>query len=109
MSWCITINDLPSFDLSMVDPEWVEASLSQHICYFDDFSRALGVAKATGLRSVTLAGGRTPNPVTGDEIITISILGMKEGTDFTGEMKRIIGSGPDALALEHQKEGKRVE
>jgi hypothetical protein len=93
MSWSVTINNLtPETELP---PELVEGMLTQHILYGQDMHVALKAAKRAGFKSCTLAGGRTPSPLPGgDEVVDISIRGFVKATDYRGEVKRILESGP---------------
>lgn len=90
--WSVTINDIPNFEKLAPDTE--EYFASQHPSYPRDAAAALALAKALGLRSATLSGGRTPNPYGGDEITDVSVRGTPIYNDFLLEMREIIRSGP---------------
>lgn len=88
MSWSITINNLP--DYSGFDEFTIEKMVTQHILYPFDMQLALDAAKKAGLKSAVLGGGRTISPYTGEEVVTITITGMSDSTDFNAAMKRIV-------------------
>jgi hypothetical protein len=92
MSWSVTVNDVDGYEELSLDLQ--EYFASQHPGYVRDAMAALALAKAVGLRSATLSGGRTPNPYGGDEIADISIRGTPIYKDFLLEMREIIASGP---------------
>jgi hypothetical protein len=92
MSWSVTVNNLQEYD--GFDLETQQLIASQHAAYVRDADLALALARAAGLMSATLSGGRTPNPYTGDEITDISVRGTTGSSDFLSEMRDIITSGP---------------
>jgi hypothetical protein len=92
VSWSITVNDVQEMEGFPV--ETVELFASLHPSYPRDSQVALDSARAAGLKSATLSGGRTPNPYGGDEIVDISVRGTPVYKDFLSEMREIIRSGP---------------
>lgn len=88
MSWAITINNLPEY--AGFPEAIIEKMLTHHMLYPFDMNLALEAAKKAGLKSATLGGGRTISPYTGEEIVTITITGLSEATDFNAVMKRIV-------------------
>lgn len=106
MSWSITINDLKTYEGFTV--EQIELMLTQHPQYPGDMQIALDAARKAGLASVSLAGGRTPNPYGDDETVNISIMGMGTALDFDTAVKRNIAAGPDAEALARLSEAREV-
>jgi hypothetical protein len=93
VSWSVTVNGLQDYEKFTLETEEVFASL--HPSYPRDARLALQMAKAAGLKSAMLAGGRTPNPYGGDEVVLISISGFPAHSDFLSEMREVIASGPD--------------
>ena len=91
--WNVTVNDLQSFEKFTLDTE--EQFANQNAAYPRDAAQALALARAVGLKSATLSGGRTPNPYGGDEVVVISVSGSPAHADFLSEMRGIIASGPD--------------
>jgi hypothetical protein len=74
MSWSVTVDNLQ--DIREL-PEAVYDKLSKdNPLYLTDATGAFRLAKDAGLVSVTLAGGRTPNPYGGAEVVVISITGF---------------------------------
>jgi hypothetical protein len=88
MSWAIVIENLPEYP--GFTEEIVAKMLSSHIAYPFDAQIALKMAREAKLSSATLAGGRTPNPYGGDEIIDISVHGFAEARDFVNTMRHIV-------------------
>lgn len=103
MSWSVTINDLDT--IVELPRELIETIGKDNILYARDALFAFDLAKASGLVSATLSGGRTPSPYGGPDSVVISVVGFdsrKEGhavppsgRNFNLEMKRVIASGPD--------------
>jgi hypothetical protein len=92
MSWSVTVNDIQTRE--SLPLETVELFSSLHPSYPRDAQAALVMARALGLTSATLSGGRTPNPYGGDEIADVSVRGTPVYKDFLSEMREIIASGP---------------
>lgn len=92
VSWSVTVNNIPEFE--GFDLKTEEYFASQHPAYPRDAVFAATTAKAIGLKSATLSGGRTPNPYGGDEIVDVSIRGTPIYNDFLQEMREIVTRGP---------------
>jgi len=106
MSWSATFNNLREIDTPSLSEVEAEYMGSQHPEYLRDFAKAFALAKELNLASAVLTGMRTPNPVSDDEVVDVSIRGFAYADDFQGEMRRIILSGPDPgnTADDHAKE-----
>ena len=92
MSWMVTINDLPSFP--GLDPRTIERLTRDNIAYPFDAIHAITLARARGLRSCVVSGGRTPSPASDDEVCDIAVRGMVKSVSFTEAMQDIIRTGP---------------
>jgi hypothetical protein len=97
MSWSITFHGLN--DDTEIPEKVVNEFQQLHAFYPDDMLLALEMAKRSGLSSATCAGGRTPNPYGGDEIVLITVTGMANSPRFNDEMRRVVtkpeeGIGP---------------
>lgn len=101
MSWSVEVDDIQTRDRLPTEVE--EYFASQHPSYPRDAQAALDLARAVGLKSGMLSGGRTPNPYGGDEIVDISVRGTPVYKDFLSEMREIIaqGPGPDSVVARH--------
>lgn len=93
MGWSVTVENLQDFGKFTLETE--EYFASQHPAYPRDAQLALDIARASGLKSAALSGGRTPSPYGGDEIVLISVSGSASNSDFVSEMRGVIAAGPD--------------
>lgn len=93
MSWSVTIENLKEFP--GFTPEIMQRFMRDNILYGTDAQIALNAAKAAGMSSCTLAGGRTPNPYGPDEIVTLTITGFARSVDFNTAMKNIVTRGAE--------------
>ena len=94
MSWSITYNSID--ENTVIPADVVEQMMTQHIKYPDDMWLALHLARASGMKSGTLTGMRTPNPSGGPEVIDISVRGLVEPADFNSVIRDILKAGPGA-------------
>lgn len=104
MSWAITINDLDT--LEQLPDEIYDSACAENPEYDGDARYAFSLAKARGLVTAAISGGRTPSPYGGPDTVTISIVGFNnrnEGhavpppasRDFNATMMNNILYGPD--------------
>lgn len=110
MSWSVTVNDLDQINEL---PHEIYAKVAEdNPLYAQDLGIALIAAMKAGLVSATLAGGRTPSPYGGPDVVTISVHGFdsrKEGhaveksgqrIDYIDEVLKILGyPDPDEESL----------
>jgi hypothetical protein len=93
MSWSFTVNHImQEFEL---DDTLLASMEALHPEYPHDMKLTLGLAKMAGLRSGTLAGGRTSSPYGGPEVILLTVTGTAEPADWHDTMKANIAAGPD--------------
>lgn len=93
MSWSLTIDNLPYY--RGPEPADIEKIARDNISCVEDAYAALALARARGLASCTITGGRTPTPASDDEVIDISIRGMAVAQELRSAVKRILDAGPD--------------
>jgi hypothetical protein len=93
MGWSANIDDLLNYDRFPTSLQ--ELWAREHIAYPRDADLLVMTALSLGLRSATVAGGRTPLPEPPDEeIVMLSIMGTAKSSDFLGLVMRQIQKGP---------------
>lgn len=94
MSWSVTLDDIGRMTEGL--PDSILASVSRdNPEYETDAGLAFECAKQAGLKSATLAGGRTPSPYGGPDTVVISIVGFTNGDSFNEMMVKTITSEAD--------------
>lgn len=88
MAWSVIVENLQ--DYPGFSEQIIETLVTAHVSYPFDADLALKLAKDAGLASATLAGGRTPNPYGGDEVVDISIHGFASSRGLVDLMKLIV-------------------
>lgn len=96
MSWSFTVNgDNP---MTEITPEMVAEWMRAHLKYPDDMQLALNMAREIPLKSFTCTGGRTENPYTHEEMITIAVMGSPDTDRINEVIRASILKGPDDVA-----------
>ena len=99
MSWSFTVNDDDANEMRGITrvPEALAADFSRaHPMYPDDMQIALDAARRAYLRTFTCSGGRTISPYTGDEYVSITIMGSPDTERILESVKRTVLGGPDS-------------
>jgi hypothetical protein len=106
MSWSLTIDDLENSD--EIPEHYLEKLGGDNPVYRSDAAFAYDLAKAVGLVSATISGGRTPHMYGGPDTVTISVVGFdshKEGHAvariFNETMRQRILDGPDTFEVDY--------
>lgn len=103
MSWSVTIDDLDTIDPANPRLDQVLRKLSEdNPAYENDARQAFRAARASGLVSATLSGGRTPSPYGGPVSVVIAITGFDSravghavAKPFYQQTRENIAAGPD--------------
>lgn len=78
-------------------PEALAADMSRaHKMYPTDMQLALDCARGAYLRSFTCSGGRTVSPYTGDEYVSITVMGSPDTDKILESVRQTILGGPDS-------------
>lgn len=109
MSWSVTIDDIDSIPEDI--PEGLHAVFAKlgedNPAYTRDAEFLFATARAAGLVSCTLSGGRTPSPYGGPDSVVLAIVGFDSRAEgkavakslpspgFYNQMRATILSGPD--------------
>lgn len=93
MSWSLTIDNLSQYTGPTQDD--IEKIARDNISCVEDAYAAIALARARGLSSCTIAGGRTPTPARDDEVIDISVRGMAVAQELQAAVRNILNAGPD--------------
>lgn len=93
MSWSLTVDKLAEYVGPSV--EEIERIARDNISAVEDAYAAVALAKARGLASVVVSGGRTPMPGSVDEIVDISLRGTVVAQNLRSAVADAIRKGPD--------------